>query len=39
MKEARELSQDEILSVQSYFGKNDKINRSMNKILEWNGDK
>lgn len=39
MKEARELSSHEMAQVRAFFGKEDKLNRIANKILNWDGDK
>mgnify|MGYP001191229945 FL=1 len=38
MKEARDLSSHEMAQVRAFFGKEDKLNRVANKILNWNGD-
>ena len=38
MKEARDLSSHEMAQVRAFFGKEDKLNRIANKILNWDGD-
>lgn len=39
MREARDLSSHEMAQVRAFFGKEDKLNRIANKILNWNGDR
>jgi hypothetical protein len=36
MKEGRDLSNEEIRQVQEFFGKDMRVERALNKILEWN---
>jgi hypothetical protein len=38
MREARDLSSHEMAQVRAFFGKEDKLNRIANKILNWDGD-
>ena len=35
MKEGRDLSDEEIRQVQEFFGKDMRVERALNKILEW----
>ena len=36
MKEGRDLTDEEIQQVQEFFGKDMRVERAINKILEWN---
>ena len=35
MKEARDLTQEEISQLNTYFSQDDKVHRELNKILSW----